>query len=54
MDMSGSAAVLGLMKVVKDVAPNCIVHGIVPTVENLVSSGLQAGTLPDSMAKACV
>jgi len=38
MDMSGSAAVLGLMKVVKDVAPKCIVHGIVPTVENLVSS----------------
>mgnify|MGYP001169155417 CR=1 FL=1 len=38
MDMSGSAAVLGLMKIVKDVAPNCIVHGIVPTVENLVSS----------------
>ena len=38
MDMSGSAAVLGLMKVVKDVAPSCIVHAIVPTVENLVSS----------------
>ena len=38
MDMGGSAAVLGLMKAIKDVAPACVVHGIVPTVENLVSS----------------
>jgi leucyl aminopeptidase len=38
MDMAGSATVLGLMKVIQSVAPDCVVHGIVPTVENLVSS----------------
>lgn len=37
MDMAGAATVLGLMKVINSVAPNTIVHGIVPTVENLVS-----------------
>jgi leucyl aminopeptidase len=39
MDMAGGAAVLGAMKAVKAFAPNVIVHGIVPSSENLVSGG---------------
>jgi len=37
IDMAGGAAVLGAMKAVKAVAPDCIVHGIVPSTENLVN-----------------
>jgi leucyl aminopeptidase len=37
IDMAGGAAVLGAMKAIKAVAPNCIVHGIVPSTENLVN-----------------
>ncbi len=39
MDMAGGAAVLGAMKAVKAFAPNVIVHGVVPSSENLVSGG---------------
>ncbi|PKN57655.1 MAG: leucyl aminopeptidase [Deltaproteobacteria bacterium HGW-Deltaproteobacteria-14] len=37
MDMAGAAAVLGAMKAVAAFAPKYVVHGIVPTCENLVS-----------------
>jgi leucyl aminopeptidase len=37
MDMAGGAAVLGAMKAITAYAPNVIVHGIVPSSENLVS-----------------
>jgi len=37
MDMAGAAAVLGAMKAVAAFAPRYVVHGIVPTCENLVS-----------------
>ena len=37
MDMAGGAAVLGAMKAVASIAPKYVVHGIVPTCENLVS-----------------
>lgn len=37
LDMGGGATVLGLMKAVAALAPNYIVHGIVPSTENLVS-----------------
>jgi len=37
MDMAGAAAVLGAMKAVSAYAPSYVVHGIVPTCENLVS-----------------
>ncbi|TNF34627.1 MAG: leucyl aminopeptidase [Deltaproteobacteria bacterium] len=39
MDMAGAAAVLGAMKAVAAYAPSYVVHGIVPTCENLVSGG---------------
>lgn len=35
MDMSGAAAVLGVMKVLKSLAPNIEVHGIIPACENM-------------------
>lgn len=37
IDMAGAAAVLGAMKAVAAHAPAVVVHGIVPTCENLVS-----------------
>ena len=37
MDMAGAAAVLGAMKAVAAFAPRYVVHGIIPTCENLVS-----------------
>jgi len=37
MDMAGGAAVLGAMKAVAACSPGVIVHGIVPSSENLVS-----------------
>ena len=37
IDMAGGAAVLGAMKAVKAIGPKCIVHGIVPSTENLIS-----------------
>ena len=37
IDMAGSAAVLGAMKAIKALAPRAIVHGIVPSTENLVN-----------------
>ncbi|MAY82348.1 MAG: leucyl aminopeptidase [Deltaproteobacteria bacterium] len=36
-DMAGSAAVIGAMKSIRDLAPDVEVHGIVGAVENLVS-----------------
>ncbi len=36
-DMAGSAAVIGAMKAVRDLAPDAEVHGIVGAVENLIS-----------------
>ncbi len=36
-DMAGSAAVIGAMQAVRDLAPDAEVHGIVGAVENLVS-----------------
>ena len=38
MDMGGGAAVLGAMKAVAAVAPNVVVHGIVPSSENLLGA----------------
>lgn len=37
IDMSGAAAVLGAMKAIRAYAPKVIVHGIIPSAENLVS-----------------
>ncbi len=37
IDMAGAAAVLGAMKAVAAHAPSYVVHGIVPSVENLIS-----------------
>jgi len=37
VDMSGAAAVLGAMKAMRSVAPRVVVHGIIPSAENLVS-----------------
>ncbi|MFO0747042.1 MAG: leucyl aminopeptidase [Myxococcota bacterium] len=37
IDMAGAAAVLGAMKAIKAYAPKVIVHGIIPSTENLVS-----------------
>lgn len=37
IDMAGAAAVLGAMKAVRTVAPKCVVHGFVPSTENLVN-----------------
>lgn len=37
IDMAGSAAVLGAMKAISAVAPRAIVHGIIPSTENLVN-----------------
>jgi len=37
IDMAGAAAVLGAMKAIRAFAPKVIVHGIVPSAENLVS-----------------
>ncbi len=37
VDMSGAAAVLGAMKAVRAFAPRVVVHGIIPSSENLVS-----------------
>ena len=34
-DMSGAAAVLGIMSVLKDLKPNCEVHGIIAACENM-------------------
>ena len=34
-DMSGAAAVLGVMSVLKDLKPNCEVHGIIAACENM-------------------
>ncbi len=36
-DMAGSAAVIGAMRAIRDLAPDAEVHGIVGAVENLVS-----------------
>ncbi|MFT7625294.1 MAG: leucyl aminopeptidase [Myxococcota bacterium] len=38
MDMGGGAAVLGAMKAIAAVAPDIIVHGIVPSSENLLGA----------------
>ncbi len=37
VDMSGAAAVLGAMKAINAYAPKVVVHGIIPSAENLVS-----------------
>lgn len=37
VDMSGAAAVLGAMKAIAAIAPKVVVHGIIPSAENLVS-----------------
>ena len=37
-DMSGAAAVLGVMSVLKDLKPNCEVHGIIASCENMPGS----------------
>ena len=37
VDMSGAAAVLGAMKAIRSIAPKVVVHGIIPSAENLVS-----------------
>lgn len=37
MDMAGSAAVLGAMKAIRAIAPSYVVHGIIPSSENLIS-----------------
>lgn len=43
-DMSGAAAVLGVMSVLKDLKPNCEVHGIIAACENMPGMfGLQTG-----------
>lgn len=34
-DMGGAAAVLGAMRAISQLKPNCIVHGIVPAAENM-------------------
>ncbi len=38
-DMAGSAAVIGTMRAIRDLAPDVEVHGIVGAVENLISGG---------------
>lgn len=46
IDMAGGAAVLGCMKAIRAYAPNVIVHGIVPSTENLVSgSAMKPGDI---------
>ena len=37
IDMAGAAAVLGAMKAIRTVAPRCVVHGFVPSTENLIN-----------------
>jgi leucyl aminopeptidase len=37
MDMAGGAAVLGAMRAVAELRPACVVHGIVPSSENLIN-----------------
>ena len=37
-DMSGAAAILGVMSVLKDLKPNCEVHGIIAACENMPGS----------------
>jgi leucyl aminopeptidase len=37
VDMSGGAAVLAAMKTVSHIRPGCVVHGLVPAAENLIS-----------------
>ena len=37
IDMAGAAAVLGLFKVLPEIAPDVEVHGVIPTSENLIS-----------------
>lgn len=37
IDMGGAAAVLGAMKAIRAISPDKVVHGIVPTCENLIS-----------------
>ncbi len=38
-DMAGSAAVIGTMRAIRDLAPDVEVHGIVGAAENLISGG---------------
>jgi leucyl aminopeptidase len=50
IDMAGGAAVLGAMKAIKALAPPFVVHGIVPSTENLVSgSAYKPGDIIRSM-----
>lgn len=35
-DMSGAAAVLGLMKIVKEIKPNLEIHALIPAAENMI------------------
>lgn len=35
VDMAGAAAVLGAMQAIADIAPDCVVHGIVAAAENM-------------------
>ncbi len=50
MDMAGGAAVLGVMAAVKALAPRYVVHGIVPSTENLVSgSAFKPGDIYKSL-----
>lgn len=37
LDMAGAAAVLGIFKVLPELAPAMEVHGVIPTTENLIS-----------------
>jgi leucyl aminopeptidase len=37
IDMAGSAAVIGAMKAIKGIAPRAIVHGFIPSTENLIN-----------------
>ena len=49
-DMAGAAAVLGAMRAVSALAPQMVVHGVVPAAENLVNgSAYKAGDIYRSM-----
>ncbi|MCA9520980.1 MAG: leucyl aminopeptidase [Myxococcales bacterium] len=38
MDMAGAAAVLGVFSHIRQLAPNCVVHGLIPSAENMPSA----------------
>jgi leucyl aminopeptidase len=46
IDMAGGAVVLGAMKAISVFAPDCVVHGIVPSTENLINgSAMKLGDI---------